>query len=77
MNIARGLRSLLMTMRRAPARRRWTPGAARAEVPTVSMTLSRYLADWVAARVNGYTADDRSRFAEHYLICLLDRGYTW
>lgn len=42
----------------------------------LSMIVSdRPRADWAAGRY--LAANSRSRFAEQYLICLLDRGYRW
>ncbi len=38
---------------------------------------NRGKADWAAGRYGAVSPDSRLRYAEQYLICLLDRGYSW
>ena len=45
---------------------------------SLSMILSdRSKADWEAGRYRALSPESKSRHAEQYLICLLDRGYSW
>lgn len=44
----------------------------------LSMIVSRRdLVDWAAGRYVAASPEDRVHYAEHYLVCLLDRGYRW
>ncbi len=50
----------------------------RSDALSLSMILSdRSKADLEARRYRALSPNSRSRYAEQYLICLLDRGYSW
>ena len=50
----------------------------RGDERRLSMIVSRRsFADWAAGRYLSLPPEGRLHFAEHYLVCLLDRGYRW
>lgn len=50
----------------------------RSDSLRLSMILyDRSKADWEAGRYSALSPESKSRHAQQYLICLLDRGYSW